>query len=401
MSWAGRWLDRMGLQSRWAFVSLVTLIYWLGPQSVRLFYPLELKQLGASDLVIGLAAGASSVAGLVLAVPSGYLLDRFDAQRILAISTFGLAVTTGGFVLVSSIGWMIVLMFLQGFFQMWVWLVLQQMMTRVGTGPQASRQLALFSLAWGIGLAGGPSVGAWIYGAWGFQTLTISCFLFTMCGVVGALLTPAILREREAPRTRPAEQRGMFGALRRSFDDSVVVGVMVSTFVNIFVQSLRLSFYSLFLQRIGVPLEVIGLLLSTIGVSSLVVRFFLPVVIRRFGLIKPLIWSTWIAIIGVAMTPLSSNIVFLAIGAVMMGAGLGANPPITINLLAGAENEDRGLAVGLRMVANRSAQVLQPIVYGSIASLIGLGVAFPISGLLLGATAVWMSRRLSTLDNGA
>ncbi|MGV9796524.1 MFS transporter [Mycobacterium sp. NPDC003449] len=401
MSGVGQWLDRLGLRSRWAFVSLVTVIYWLGPQSVRLFYPLELKHLGASDLVIGLAAGASSVAGLVLAVPSGYLLDRFDAQRVLAVATFGLALTTGGFVLVSSIGWMILLMFLQGFFQMWVWLVLQQMMTRVGTGPQASRQLALFSLAWGIGLAAGPSVGAWIYDAWGFQTLNISCLLFTMCGVVGALLTPATLRQREAPRARPAEQPGMFGALRRSFDDSVVVGVMVSTFVNIFVQSLRTSFYSLFLQRIGLPLGTIGLLLSIIGVSSLVVRFFLPSVIRRFGLVKPLIWSTWIAIVGVAMTPFCSNIGFLAVGAVMMGAGLGANPPITINLLAEADSADRGVAVGLRMVANRSAQVLQPIVYGNIATLIGLGVAFPISGVLLGATAVWMGRRLSTLENGA
>jgi MFS family permease len=400
VSAAGRWLDRHGLQSRWAFVSLVTVIYWLGPQSVRLFYPLQLKQLGASDLVIGFGAAAPAVAGLVLAVPSGYLLGRFDARRILVISTFGLAVTTGAFVLVSNVGEMILLMFVQGFFQMWVWLVLQQMMTRVGTGEDALRQLPLFSLAWGIGLAGGPSVGAWIYDAWGFQTLNIACFLFTMCGVVGALLTPAILREPEAPRTSGTDQRRMFGTLRRSFDDSVVVAVMVSTFVNIFVQSLRTSFYSLFLQQIGVSLGMIGLLLSTIGVSSLVVRFVLPALIRRFGLVKPLIWSTWTAIIGVAVTPLSSSTVFLVVGAVMIGAGLGANPPITINLLAGAEDADRGVAVGLRMVANRSAQVLQPIVYGNIASLIGLAVAFPISGVLLGATAIWMARRLSVVENG-
>jgi hypothetical protein len=52
------------------------------------------------------------------------------------------------------------------------------------------------------------------------------------------------------------------------------------------------------------------------------------------------------------------------------------------------------------MVANRSAQVIQPIVYGNIAALIGLGVAFPISGVLLGATAVWMGRRLSSLEHG-
>jgi MFS family permease len=127
VSAAGRWLDRLGLHSRWVFVSLVTLIYWLGPQSVRLFYPLQLKQLGASDLVIGFGAAASSVAGLVLAVPSGYLLGRFDARRVLVGSTFGLAVTTGAFVLVSTVGEMILLMFVQGFFQMWVWLVLQQM----------------------------------------------------------------------------------------------------------------------------------------------------------------------------------------------------------------------------------------------------------------------------------
>ena len=74
---------------------------------------------------------------------------------------------------------MILLMFVQGFFQMWVWLVLQQMMTRVGAGPGACpRQLSLFSLAWGIGLAGGPSVGAWIYDALGFsdaRTSPVSC----------------------------------------------------------------------------------------------------------------------------------------------------------------------------------------------------------------------------------
>lgn len=400
MSAAGRWLDHIGLHSRWAFVSLVTLIYWLGPQSVRLFYPLQLKQLGASDLVIGFGAAASSVAGLVLAVPSGYLLGRFDARRVLVGSTFGLAMTTGAFVLVSTVGQMILLMFVQGFFQMWVWLVLQQMMTRVGTGEAALQQLSLFSLAWGIGLAAGPSVGAWIYDAWGFQTLNIGCFLFTMCGVLGALLTPAVLREPEAPATSGPEQRRLLGTLRASFDDPVVVGVMVSTFVNIFVQSLRTSFYSLFLQQIGASLALIGLLLSTIGGASLVVRFALPALIRRFGLVKPLIWSTWTAIVGVAMTPLSSNVVFLLVGAVMIGAGLGANPPITINLLAGAEDADRGVAVGLRMVANRSAQVLQPIVYGNIAALIGLALAFPISGVLLGATAIWMARRLSALGTG-
>ena len=402
-SGAGRLLDRLGVRSRWAFVSLVTLIYWFGPQSVRLFYPLQLKDLGASDLVIGLAAGASALTGLTLAVPSGYLLDRFDSQRVLVLSTLGLALTTGAFTLARSVPLMILLMFLQGSFQMWVWLVLQEMITRVGGGPAGVRQLSLFSLAWGVGLAAGPSVGAWIYDTWDFQTLNVCCLLFTLIGTVGALLVPVVLRRVEARKRTAgaAGETGMFRALQRSFGNVVVIGVMASSFVNIFVQSLRTSFYSLFLERQGVSVGLIGLLLSTIGISSLGVRLFLPVLIRRFGQVRPLVWSTWTAIVGVAMTPVSANLVFLVAGALMIGVGLGANPPITVHLLAGAEGDDRGVAVGLRMLANRSAQLIQPVVYGGIAAAIGLAMAFPISGVLLGATAVWMGRRLATLDSPA
>lgn len=385
-----------GLRSRWTFVSLVTLVYWAGPQSVRLFYPLHLQVLGASDMVIGLGAGASSVAGLVLAVPSGYLLDRFDSQRVLVFSMLCMALTTGAFTLASSVAVTILLMFLQGLFQMWVWLVLQEMMTRVGDGPSAERQLSLFSLAWGVGLAAGPSLGAWVYDAWDFQVLSVSCFVFTLAGTFAALLVPPALKRVE-PRTQP----GMAGALRRSFGDSLVVGVMASSFVNIFVQSLRTSFYSIFLERQGVSVGVIGLLLSTIGIASLAVRLVLPALVRRFGPVRPLVWSTWTAIVGVAMTPLSANLVFLVVGAVMIGSGLGANPPITVRLLAGSEGDDRGVAVGLRMLANRSAQVIQPVVYGNIAAGIGLAAAFPISGVLLGAMTLWMSRRLSRLEDPA
>lgn len=382
------------VRSRWLFVSLVTLIYWTGPQSVRLYYPLHLQALGASDAVIGVAAGASSIAGLVLAVPSGYLLDRIDSRRVLVLATFGLACTTGAFTLASSVAVMILLMFLQGLFQMWVWLVLQEMMTGVGRGGSAARQLSIFSLAWGIGLAAGPSAGAWVYDTGGFQVLNVSCFLFTLLGVGGALFVPAT---PQGARQR-GTSAGVSTTLRRSFGNALITGVMASSFVNIFVQSLRTSFYSLFLSRQGVTVGVIGLLLSTIGVSSLAVRLVLPAVTRRFGRVRPLVWSTWCAIVGVAMTPLSANVAFLAVGAVMMGAGLGANPPITVSLLASAEGDDRGVAVGLRMLANRTAQVIQPIIYGNIAAVIGLAFAFPISGVLLGATTVWMSRRLSVLD---
>ena len=399
----GRWIERLGLNSRWIFVSLVTLVYWFGPQSVRLFYPLQLHDLGASDLVIGLAVGAASMAGLVLAVPSGYLLDRFNSHHVLVVTTLGLSATTGSFVWAHSIVIMIVLMVLQGLFQMWVWLVLQAMISRAGVSPPAIKQVAIFSIAWGIGMAAGPSVGAWIYDMWGFNAVSTACGFFSLVGTVGALLVPRTLRRTE-PRPEDVEhhesQKGMLRALRRSFNNPIVFGVMVSSFVTQFVLSLRLSFYPLFLQQGGVSVGTIGLLLSAIGVSSLAVRLFLPAVIRNFGMVGPLIWSTWIAILGVSITPVSTNSAVLLIGALMVGVGLGANPPITLSLLAMSRERDLGVSVGLRMVANRSAQTIQPLIFGAMAAAVGLAIAFPASGVLLGATALWMRSRLRSIEEG-
>lgn len=397
----GRWIERLGFNSRWMFVSLVTLVYWFGPQSVRLFYPLELHTLGASDLVIGLAVGAASMAGLVLAVPSGYVLDRFDSQRVLVVTTLGIAATTGSFVWAHSIITMIVLMFLQGLFQMWVWLVLQAMISRAGDSPPAIKQVALFSLAWGIGMAAGPSVGAWIYDTWGFNAVSTSCGLFSLLGTAGALLVPQVLRHTQ-PRTdveHHESQKGILKALSRSFSNPIVFGVMVSSFVTQYILSLRLSFYPLFLKQGGVSVSMIGLLLSAIGVSSLAVRFVLPAVIRTFGMVRPLIWSTWVAILGIAVTPVSTNSALLFFGALMIGVGLGANPPITLSLLAKSGERDLGVSVGLRMVANRTAQTVQPLVFGGMAAAIGLAIAFPVSGVLLGATALWMGSRLRSIDD--
>jgi MFS family permease len=397
-----RTLDATGLRSRWAWISFGTLIYWLAPQSVRLFYPLRMADLGASDFTIGMAVAGSSVAGLVLAVPSGYLLDRYNSQRVLIVTSIGLAVTVGAFVFTTSVVTMAALMFVQGLFQMWSWLVLQEMITRVGTGHGATRQLSLFSLAWGVGLAAGPSLGAWLYASSSFKTMNIVCFALTMTVAIAAFFLPSSLRGLEPPSAASAEieqRAGMRTALRDSFANAAVVGVMAASFVNIFVQSLRTSFYSLFLAGQGVSIGMIGVLLSCIGVSSLAVRLVLGPLVRRYGFVRPLVWSTWLAIIGVAMTPLSTHPAFLIIGATLIGAGLGANPPITVQMLAGRETINRGTAVGLRLLANRSASVVQPFVFGALSTTIGLAAAFPAAGVLLGGAALWMGRRLSAVDD--
>ena len=381
------------LGSRWALLSLVTVLYWLGNQGLRPFLPIRLQELGASDPVIGAAVAGYSVIGLLLAIPSGRVVDRLPQHRLLVGAVLGLSASTALMPFTRSILVLAGFMLLNGVFGMWVWLLLQSMITRAGEGEGRRRQLALFSLTWGIGLAAGPSIGAVVYDLTDFTRLCLGVAVVTFVAGLSGVAVPAV------PPAQPSEEDegapGIRAALGRAFDNPILVMVLVSSFINLFVFAMRISFYPVYLQRAGVALTQIGILLSVIGFSSLAVRTVLPALERRVGTLRLLIWSTWAAIIGASATPLTTRTEVLVLGALLIGIGLGANPPITVNLLAEHSNErDRGLAVGLRMVANRSAQVAQPLVFGAVAAVVGLGVAFPLSGAVLAGMTVWMTVRL-------
>jgi MFS family permease len=387
-----RWAEqRRALLSRWALVSAATLLYWVVTQAVRPFVALRLQDLGADDLTIGVALAGASVGGLLLAIPSGRLLDRLPQREVQVGALLGLAATTAGLALTGSVAALVAMMIGNGVFAMWVWLAQQSIITHAGSGAFRDRQLGLFSLAWGIGLAAGPSVGAVAYDRAGFGALCAVCTALCLAATAAAAGAPPVAASPRAEATEDTFR----GSLGRSFANPVLVGVLLASFVNIYVQSLRVSFYPVYLERAGVGVARIGLLLSLIGVSSLLVRAVLPAATRRFGEFGLLLWSTWVAIVGVVLTPFAPQFAVLVLGALLIGVGLGANPPITVSLVAHhSEAHERGLAVGLRMVANRSAQVAQPLVFGGVASVVGLALAFPVSAALLAGLTLWMGLRL-------
>lgn len=383
------------LRSRWAILSLVTLLYWSTSQGLRPFLPIRLQELGASDFVIGLAVAAYALVGLLLAIPSGRLLDRLSQRRLLVASMVGFAVTTVLLIPLRSVALLSLGMIVNGLFAMWVWLVLQSMISSAGEGQGRRNQLALFSLTWGIGLAAGPSIGAVLYDQLGFTGLCVVLAVITLIGGVAAVASPAVTPLGAKDGEAAPEDAGIRAALSRALENPILVSVLISSFINLFVLSMRISFYPVYLERAGVTITQIGLLLSVIGISSLAVRTVLPAVERRFGTLRVLITSTWLAILGAASIPLSTEFAVLTIGALLIGIGLGANPPITVSLIAEhSDARDRGLAVGLRMVANRSGQVAQPLVFGGLAAVFGLGLAFPVSGAVLAGLTVWMAVRL-------
>ncbi|MBA3621058.1 MAG: MFS transporter [Euzebyales bacterium] len=385
-----------GLRSRWALAAAATLLYWFAAHSLRPLVTLRLDELGASDAKTGLIVAAYSFVSLFVALPAGRVVDRLGVFRVLGAALVGMALIGIGYALATTPDHIFVLQVVNGVVELFVWLALQAMVSHAGSGSFLTRQLSLFSLAWGVGIAVGPILGAAVYARYGFAPLGGLYAGLSLLALVGLLVPDQGLRQHQAPS---AEQRSSAATVRRITARPAVKGVLLSSFVALYVNSIKMSFYPLFLERAGLSVPRIGVLLSVIGVASLAVRVVLPAALRRWDPGSVLVWSMWASVLPIAVTPWLGAYWALAAAAALIGLGYGVNPPVTVQLMAlHTEPAERGLAMGLRVTSNRLAQVAQPLVFGALISTVGMAAAFPASGVLLGALTLWAGSEASRMS---
>ncbi|MGH2819840.1 MAG: MFS transporter [Actinomycetota bacterium] len=380
------------LHYRWAFVSLATLLYWFAAHTLRPLVTLRLDDLGAGDAQIVVTVAAYPFFSLFFAIPGGRLVDRIGVDKVLTVSLLGMILVGIGYVVADSPLEILLVQVPNGVVEVGVWLALQALVSHAGSGAFLTRQLALFSLAWGLAQAVGPAVGGAVYESFGFEPLG----LIYVGAALGSLVSCRLIRyrgsEREAEADAP-DERNALERIRHIVDRPAVKGVLLSSFVGLYLQSLKQSFYPLVLERMGISVAQIGVLLSIMGATSLLIRLPLPSLLSRHGSGRVLVWGMWVSVVGIALTPWLGSVWLLGAAALVVGAGYGVNPPITVELMARhTQPEERGLAMGIRVSSNRLAQVVQPVVFGGLASITGMAMAFPASGLLLGAVTFMASR---------
>lgn len=387
--------------NEWSLVSLATLLYWFASQALRPYVALSLAGLGATETEVGLAVAAHPSLSIFLAIPAGRLIDVRGLRRFMLGSLGLMSVVGAGYAFATTTPQIIVLQAAAGLAETGAWVGLQALITRAGTGDFRARHLGLFSLAWGIGVAFGPSAGAIVFESLGFGALGITYSISV------ALAAAAVASVRFPERTSVSVESAQ-GASRRTVTRVLSLGrrhgvavVLIASFVGLWANSLRTSFYPLFLEQGGISVPTIGLLMSTAGITSLLVRVPLPWILQRFPRRRTLVVGTALAAGSLAITPLiDSSVPALTIASGLFGIGFGLSTPLTVDMMADlTASEERGLAMGMRVASNRIAQVLQPMVFGLGAAAIGMPLAFGIDGLVMGGLTVWMG--VSTVSGAA
>jgi len=383
--------DRVGyldvLRTRWSLVSAATLLYWTGAHALRPLLPLRLDALGANEAVIGLVLALFPLSALGLAIPGGRLVDRVGVRRVLLGGFGGIALLGFGFARSASIPALALLTAGIGLAELATWISLQSMASAGGTGRFLTKQLAVFSLAWGVGLAIGPVIGAALYDRLGFGAVGV---FYLVCGAVSAVLIAVGPRVAVVARAAPGSIRSGVSTM---WGSGPVRATLLSSFVALFVGGVKGSFLPLYLERAGLSIPRIGVLLSVMGVASLAVRVPLPWLLRRAGARSVLLASMWLAVLPMTLVPFVDGFVLWMALTTLCSIGLGVNPPVTVELMARyTDPTERGLAMGLRLTANRIGQVIQPALFGSMVAASGFLGAFAAGGVLLAGITAWTHR---------
>jgi MFS family permease len=166
---------------------------------------------------------------------------------------------------------------------------------------------------------------------------------------------------------------------------TLITGSLVNTGINLFQWYMPVYGHSIDLSA-----SAIGIVLAMNSAAAFVVRFGLPRLIGKFGEARLLAYTFFIGAAGLALIPLFHNAVVLAAIAFLFGLGMGCGQPIVIMLMYSNSRDGRsGEALGLKFTTNQITKLVSPILFGSIASALGLLPMFWLNALMLAAGAVF------------
>jgi MFS family permease len=166
------------------------------------------------------------------------------------------------------------------------------------------------------------------------------------------------------------------------------VSIVVISTIDILV-----AYLPVFGEVSGLPVQLVGLLLSVRATSTLASRLFMTRLLARFGWGTTLVSSLALAAASLALLPMTTEPAVLVLLLAACGFGIGLGQPMSVTWIAARTSKaERSTALSARLGANRASLLFVPAVMGAVAGSAGVAVVFVIMGIVLELGA-WATHR--------
>jgi MFS family permease len=256
----------------------------------------------------------------------------------------------------------------------------QALVAAASTPATRVRNYGYYSLWNSAGAVIGPVIGGLITARFGYRTAF---------ALVWLLMIPSFAIAGAFRRVPVVPRRTVSFAMAHRFAGTILRqrGVGAALFISFMVvcgQTLQQSFYPLYLNKVGLSPALIGIVIATISLGSMVVRSSLSRGVEWFGYSGLLLGATTLLAISLGITPLLRQFWPLIFGSGLMGASLGFTQPLTMSMMVESVGaEFWGVAFGIRQGVQRMGAILSPIVFGFVTTAFGVESAFFLGGATL------------------
>lgn len=374
------------------YVLALTALTGTAVRAANMVLVLYAVKLGSSALMIGLIGAMFAVLPMLFSMQAGKLADRYGSHVPVLLCAAG-----------SGIGLLVPWAF-PGIPAMFVGAALiglslaviaplQNLMGMISTPETKARNFANFSLGMAIANMLGPLIAGFFVDLAGPATTCL--YLSVLDAIAVAML---LIWGRRLPRARVEEkpQGSVYAILkipnvRRSIATSSMIGLG---------RDLYQVYFPVHAYTAGLSASLIGVVQACNFGAELVVRFFLPSLLKRMSEEQLLARAFFIGGAALLLMPFFHNVYVLIVLSVMLGLGMGFGQPIITMLMYSYSPKGRsGEALGLRMSFIHLTRLVGPVVFGAIATTVGLPAMFVVNAVLM-VGGGWLSRSRGSGEPG-
>lgn len=367
------------------------------------FFSLYATELGASTFVVGLMVTFRALLPIIIAMPTGQLIDSIGPMRMLKYGSWFLLASLACTVFATD---MILLTLSQVLIGTAMIIMASAFQVLVAHGDRESRNDAIkkYSMWMSGGGMLGPIAGGLVASAFAVPTDGYRAAFAVALVCCVAFMVALFWLSRSYPHPSADDVRvrdafspaGIVSSYKRGIGlagSRPVQFGLTGTFLVMYIQALYMSFMPLYLAQNGYATFLISLTISLNGLTGMLSRLGLTWLMKRWSLEVILLGAGTVAALGVVLTPLAVGSPFTMLLLVAtVGAAVGVNLPVSVIIMVDAVGEtERGKLMGLRLLANRFSQVLSPAMFGILGQLFGLTTAFYSGGAVLVATVLGFS----------
>lgn len=361
------------------------LLFILCYSSTALMYrplvPLYLESLGTPPLGVGVIVAAYSMVPALLSLGAANVIASHSIRNLLGagsimimIGCVTLAVFTSSPVLFAG-------QLISGTSAILVVVGAQSYVQQVSDPAHLSRNFALLVGVFSVADVTGPLLGGTLVRAVGYQNAFAATAVFAMMGLVISRTFGARRLEGTGP------ERVTLAAIRAVASSPQYRMGLALTVAGISIMSLSMSFYPVYLARVGLAPGVVGLVLSVRGVGQLMAPVMIGAMERKLG-------RTWVvgsALAGGAvaalLVPALTSLPSLMAASLVLGCAFGLLIPMSLVMVSeGGAAGGRVLGLSLRFTFNRVTDTLGPIAFGAGTHWWGISAPFQMATAYLALT---------------